>query len=93
MPGTEVEKRTAERTPITDAVECLISDDILEAKAVDISSSGLRIDSEEPLVFILKLKVNGDKIERGAKIVWSNSQADGSISYGLEFIGDDFMNY
>ena len=85
--------RKAEREPVSDAVECLISDDYLEAKTVDISGSGIRIDTERPLIFFLKLRVNGDEIERGAKIVWSKNQADGRVSYGLEFIGDDYMNF
>ncbi|MBT4482397.1 MAG: PilZ domain-containing protein [Candidatus Latescibacteria bacterium] len=93
MSSTEVEKRIEERKSFSDEVECLISDEYLDAKTVDISNSGIRIDSAKPLIFFLRLNLNGGTIERGAKIVWSKSQADGSVSYGLEFIGDDCMNY
>jgi hypothetical protein len=71
-----------------------VNADIINAQTLDHSSTGVRIETKDPITIHMKIGKDDDVEIRVAKLVWAKKQADGSVSYGLEFSsessGDEF---
>ena len=83
------ERRRAERIRINSAVEFVVDADVLNARSVDISETGLRFDSPTPIAVHLRMVIDGTESEREARLVWARRADSGDMSYGLEFIESD----
>lgn len=79
------EKRTAERHLIETEVTFHTENDIYMAKSVDISDSGIRIITEEPVAIRIQVKEDDKLVQYDAQLVWARRKDDGSMEYGLKF--------
>ncbi len=80
------EKRREDRTSLITKVEFHALKDLLEASSIDISKSGIKLHTEEPLKIKLRFKHNGILVEKIAKMTWVKCNNDTGASYGFEFI-------
>jgi len=83
----EDDKRIAPRLPIKTRVEFFVDADIIDAESVNISSSGIRFDTGEPIPIQMRLEKDGVLYENRAHLVWAQSkQAGGGMTYGFQFV-------
>lgn len=82
-------KRRIPRKQVQGKVELLIDDEVLNAEAVNISDSGICIESSKPLSFQIMLNQEGGIKRYQAHLVWSKTDQNGKISYGLCLEDDD----
>ena len=82
-------KRIAERKEIRTKIEFFVYGDIETATSVDISETGIRFETPNPIKVRMRLTVNGELKECMSQLVWAKRNTDNSMSYGLAFIPDD----
>ena len=82
------ERRSSERTVVQAQIEFFVNADIVSAQSVDMSETGLRFDTEEPLKIHMRMKIDGEVHDREARFVWAAKNPDGTMTYGLEYIPD-----
>jgi len=82
------ELRTESRIPIKTRVEFFVDADIIDAESVNISNSGIRFDTSEPIPIQMRLEKDGIMFENRAHLVWAQSKADGGMTYGFQFADD-----
>jgi hypothetical protein len=79
------EKRTADRKIHETEVTFHTSDDIYMSKSVDISDTGIRIVTGEPIDINIQIK-DEDKVQSyDAQLVWAKVKDDGTMEYGVKF--------
>jgi hypothetical protein len=82
--------RRALRRQVSTKVEFFVHGDIEKASAVDISETGIKFVTDEPVKVRMRLELDGETREFFARMVWARKSAeDDSMSYGLEFIPDN----
>ncbi|MHC4871197.1 MAG: PilZ domain-containing protein [Planctomycetota bacterium] len=79
------EKRKAERVNLSTEVEFHALKDIIDAVSVDVSETGIKLQTKEPLKVKMRFKNNGILVERLAQIAWAKDHKDGNTTYGFEF--------
>ena len=84
----EREKRISPRRELESKIEFFVNADIIAAKSIDISETGLSFDTEEPLKIHLRMDIDGELCDRQAKFNWASRNSKGGITYGFEFIPD-----
>ncbi len=90
MSDSEIwDERIAPRQEISTAVDFTIEANEFTARSLDISLTGMRIQSAAPLPFIVKIKMADEVQERRATLVWAKTSEDGIMNYGLQFLDDD----
>ena len=82
------ERRVSTRKEQESKIEFFVNADIIAAKSIDISETGLSFDTGEPLKIHLRIDIDGKLCDREAQFVWANRNSDGGITYGFEFIPD-----
>jgi hypothetical protein len=82
------DRRRSERICLDAGLEVYVDTEINGARPMDLSQTGLRFETSEPMTMILHLSVNGEREEREARLVWAQIQDDGSVQYGLEFVAE-----
>lgn len=82
------DKRHAERKPISTEVEFYVDADIIDASSIDISESGIRITSLNPIRVRMRFMADGERHERLAELVWARRNPEGDMDYGLQYIED-----
>lgn len=87
--GSGSERRRSERISLDAGVDFFVDAEIVGARAIDVSQTGLRFSSPEPLEIEISLNVDGEREERTARLVWAEMQPDGAMQYGLEFVEDE----
>ena len=85
----ESDRRRSMRICLDAGVEFFLDADIIGARCVDVSQTGISFVCPDPLAIEMRLNIDGEREERRAKIVRAQSSTDGSVLYGLEFIDDD----
>ena len=85
---TDTEQRTEERQKINSQVNFFIDADITKAKAADISDSGVRFETAQPISMHIRMEANGMVLEHVAELVWCKREKNGGMVYGLEFNKD-----
>jgi hypothetical protein len=85
----EDDKRIAKRLPIKTRVEFFVDADIIDAESVNISSSGIRFDTGNPIPIQMRLEKDGILYENRAHLVWAQSKKDGGMTYGFQFVPKD----
>jgi len=82
------ERRVSARRELESKIEFFVNADIIAAKSIDISETGLSSDTREPLKIHMRMDINGELYDREAQFVWATKNSNGGISYGFEFISD-----
>jgi len=80
------DKRKAARRLFRTAVEFQVEADLLQATSVNLSATGVRLDTNRPMEVTLRMPVDGKLLERRARLVWSRKKPNGGMTYGLEFV-------
>jgi hypothetical protein len=83
------ERRSQQREEIRTAIECIVAEDVINATSVNISDTGIRIETTSPILFEMRLKLGGEMHQFKARLCWSKMHEDGSAMYGLEFIEEE----
>ena len=81
----QTDRRRHERRPSRNPVEFTIQGDILDAVSVDVSDSGIRLDTERPVEISLRLGGDGEQ-SYDASLVWARRKLDGGMTYGFEYL-------
>ena len=79
------EKRVSERKLIEAEVTFHTGDDIYMSKSVDISDSGIRIITKEPVEIRIQIKEEDKLVQYDAQLVWAKLKDDGTMEYGLKY--------
>ena len=79
------EKRITERRLVETEVTFHTGDDIYMAKSVDISDSGIRIVTKEPVEIRIQIKEEDKLVQYDAQLVWAILKDDGTMEYGLKY--------
>jgi len=79
-------RRKEPRNRIQTNVEFYILADIVKAKTVNISDTGVRFDTEKALDIEMRFKKDGKEEDHTARLCWAEQLPDGSFTYGFEFI-------
>ncbi|MCD6294652.1 MAG: PilZ domain-containing protein [Deltaproteobacteria bacterium] len=82
------ERRASTRKEMETKIEFFVNADIIAAKSIDISKTGLRFDTGEPLKIHLRMNIDGKLCDREAQFIWATRNSKGSMTYGFEFIPD-----
>lgn len=82
------EKRRAERQNFETDIEFIVNDDILRASAVNISETGIRFNTRQPMCIEMRFMIDGKAIDKKARLCWAKEQQDGTFSYGLEYLNE-----
>lgn len=91
MSDSEIwDERIAPRKELSTAVDFVIESNEFTARSLDISASGIRVQSCTPLPFIVRIKMPDGVREKRATLVWARQSEEGIMNYGLQFIEDDF---
>jgi hypothetical protein len=83
------DKRIARRVPIKTKVEFFVDADIIDAESVNISNTGIRFDTHEPIPIQMRLEKDGILYENRAHLVWAQSKNDSGMTYGFQFVPRD----
>ncbi len=79
------EMRIAERKLIETEVTFHTEDDIYMAKSVDISDTGIRIVTDQPVAIRIQIKEEDKLVQYDAQLVWARLKEDGTMEYGLKY--------
>jgi hypothetical protein len=79
------EKRLEERSLVKAEVMFNTENDIYMARSVDISGSGIRIVTENPINILFQVKKNDKLVLYDSQLVWARVKDDGSMEYGLKY--------
>lgn len=82
--ATNIEMRQSERRPCKAEIT-VFSKDFHMARAVDISETGIRIETEKPQEIRVRLREKDKVIEYEAQLVWVKVKDDGKMEYGLQY--------
>ncbi len=82
------ERRVADRKEIQTKIEFFVNADIISAQSLDMSETGVRFDTKEPIKVHMRMKIDGKSCDREGQFVWAVTNSDGGMTYGLEFIAD-----
>jgi hypothetical protein len=79
------EKRASERKLLEKEVTFHTGDDIYMSKSVDISETGVRIVTGNPININIQIKDDDNMQSYDAQLVWAKVKEDGTMEYGLKF--------
>ena len=79
------DKRVEERNLVKAEVVFNTKNDIYMARSVDISESGIRIVTEEPINIRFQVKKDDELMLYDSQLVWARVKDDGSMEYGLKY--------
>jgi len=83
------DQRIAPRLPIKTKVEFIVDADIIDAESVNISMSGIRFDTQEPIPILMRLEKDGVLHEHRAHLVWAQNKAGAGMTYGFQFVSSN----
>ncbi|MDY6852184.1 MAG: PilZ domain-containing protein, partial [Thermodesulfobacteriota bacterium] len=61
---------------------------IVEAASVNVSETGLRFTTDEPIFIRLRIDIDGELMEREARLVWAGKNPEQGVDYGFEYTPD-----
>lgn len=79
-------RRDSERIPMGVEIEFVVDPGTIFGETLDVSQSGLSLETSKPLAIQLRVKVEGDQEVRRAELVWSRELSQGRMRYGLKFL-------
>lgn len=84
-----VEKRIADRKVVKEAIEIVADETKIVALSYDLSATGLRFRTKEPLKIWLRMQSLDSSFVHEARLAWAKKEPDGSMIYGFEFVKED----
>jgi len=78
----------AERRALASAVKFEVNGEVMEGATVNISETGLRIDTAEPLDVTLRFVEDNQQQKYRLQLVWAAKKEEGGMTYGLSFLDD-----
>ncbi len=84
MSDKKNEKRVEKRSLVKAEVAFNTENDIYMARSVDISESGIRIVTEEPINIRFQVEKDDELVLYNSQLVWAREKDDGSMEYGLK---------
>lgn len=84
-PGT-IPKERAPRTEINASIEFIADFDVVEAKGINLSESGICFELDEDLPFEMQFSLEGKIHRYRARLVWVKRMCKGGYRFGLQFI-------
>ena len=82
----EAERRRAERVPVRVPVEFIVDADLVQARSVDLSETGLRFSTDSAIPIVLRMTLDDVQREHRGQLVWARRDAQGHMDYGIEFL-------
>jgi hypothetical protein len=79
------ERRAADRQLIKTEVTFHTQDDIYMAESVDISNTGVRVVTDNPIDIRIQIKEDDKVVQYDAQLVWARLKDDGTMEYGLKY--------
>ncbi len=83
------EHRIADRKTVKEPIEIMADGAKVVALSYDLSSTGLRLKTKEPLKIWLRMQSLRASFAHEARLVWAKREPDGSIIYGFEFVKEE----
>jgi hypothetical protein len=96
-PKHSAEKKTApattsgtrgNRVPLKANIEFIGAFDLIKAKAVNVSESGISFKTSGDLPFEMRYKQNGETVTRTAHLIWVKHTEKGGYYFGLKFVSE-----
>jgi PilZ domain len=88
----DINKRRAKRVAILADVDLEINAEIIDAMVVDVSDTGVRIDTCPPLIVNLRFVIDGKLQDRKAQLAWCRKTPEDCMTYGLKYIDAESDN-
>ena len=82
------ERRTAERGPFDLTLHFVSQADIVRARGLDASDTGVGVEIESPLPFLLRIKIDGATQLREVQLMWAKCLEDGSQRLGFRYLDE-----
>jgi hypothetical protein len=76
------------RVPLKANIEFIGAFDLIKAKAVNISESGISFKTSGDLPFEMRYKQNGETVTRTAHLIWVKHTEKGGYYFGLKFVSE-----
>jgi len=83
---SERNRRQAERISLETRVEFIVDADVIQAKSIDISETGIRIETDDPIKVCMRLYIDGEKKDMEGQLVWTKKNEKGGMAYGFKYI-------
>ena len=80
-----IQHQAADRQLIKTEVTFHTEDDIYMAESVDISNTGIRIVTDNPIDIRIQIKEDDKMVQYDAQLVWARLKDDGTMEYGLKY--------
>jgi len=65
------ERRASTRKELEIGIEFFVNADIIAARSIDMSKTGLSFDTEAPLNIHMRMEIDGELCDREAQVVWA----------------------
>ena len=85
-------RRDSARMLLLADVDLEVDAEVITAMTVDISETGVKIETWPPLIVTLRFVADGKLQDRKAQLVWSNKTPEGGMSYGFNYLPDSEEN-
>ena len=83
------EIRRAIRHSIKTDVSFFIDADVLEAQSIDISETGIRLQTDHPIKIKMRINMGDGKFEEtDATLIWAEINHKSGMTYGIRFDDD-----
>ncbi len=87
-PAGAESRRRHPRVPIDARIEFIVDADLIEAQGINLSDGGIAMLLPESIPVLLRYKMDGETIERAARVVHAQRQESG-FKLALEFRDSD----
>jgi hypothetical protein len=77
------------RADLMTEVEFSADTSVIDAFTIDVSESGLRLETDKPIIIRLRFKADPLPEEHVAELVWAKENDGGSMEYGFRYVEDD----
>jgi hypothetical protein len=79
------------RVPLKANIECIGAFDLIRAKAVNVSGTGISFKTSGDLPFEMRYKQNGKTVSRTAHLIWVKHTDKGGYYFGLQFVDENTL--
>ena len=80
------DQRKELRADLTTEVEFTVNADEISAHTIDVSNSGLRLETKRPIRINLRFKEDVSPSDYYAELVWAKRADEGYMEYGFRYI-------
>ena len=85
----KIDERKELRADLTTEIEFRVDADVLKASTIDVSESGLRLETVRPIRIALRYKEDVITKIYNAQLVWARETDGGYMEYGFKYVDDD----